>query len=151
LRKRCQPRRKQKRNQLLPNMTEGHDFDFLFGRWKVHCRRLLFPLNGSHEWIEFDGTNLVHKVWDGRANMDDFEVNTPSGHIEGMTIRTYSVKSHQWTIDWSLAERMEPSTSPPLVGEFRQGRGEFYDAQDYKGRGIFARFTWIVNSANSCH
>jgi len=127
-----------------------HDFDFLFGRWKVHCRRLLSPLTGSHQWIEFDGTNVVHKVWDGRANMDEFEADTPSGHIEGMTIRTYSVKSHQWSIYWS-SQANGTVDFPPMVGEFKQGRGEFFDAEDYKGRGIFVRFTWIVNSPNSCH
>ena len=127
-----------------------HDFDFLFGRWKVSCRRLLSPLTGSSEWIEFVGTNVVHKLWDGRANMDEFEADTPSGHIEGMTIRTYSVKSHQWTIYWST-QANGTIDFPPMVGEFKQGRGEFYDAEDYKGSGIFVRFTWIVNSPNSCH
>jgi hypothetical protein len=26
-----------------------HDVDFLFGSWKVHCRRLLHPLTDSKE------------------------------------------------------------------------------------------------------
>jgi hypothetical protein len=127
-----------------------HDFDFLFGQWKVHCRRLLSPLTGSHEWIEFDGTNVVHKVWDGRANMDEFEADTPSGHVEGMTVRTYNIKSHQWTIYWS-SQTNGTIDFPPMVGQFKQGRGEFYDAENYKARGIFVRFTWVVNSPNSCH
>lgn len=127
-----------------------HDFDFLFGRWKVHCRRLLHPLTGSNEWIEFDGTNVVRKVWDGRANMDEFEANTPSGHIEGMTVRTYSTKSHQWSIYWS-SQANGVIDFPPMVGEFRNGRGEFFDAEEYQRRAILVRFVWIVNSADSCH
>ena len=127
-----------------------HDFDFLFGRWKVHCRRLLHPLSRSNEWIEFDGTNVVHRVWDGRANMDEFEADAPSGHTEGMTIRTYNTKSHQWSIYWSS----QPNGTvdfPPMVGEFKNGRGEFYDSENYKGEGIFVRFVWTVNSPDSCH
>src|SRR3954470_19914430 len=78
-----------------------HDFDFLFGRWKVHARRLLHPLTGSNQWMEFDGTNTVHRLWVGKANLDEFEADTPSDHVEGMTIRTYDGKSHRWNIYWS--------------------------------------------------
>jgi hypothetical protein len=127
-----------------------HDFDFLLGRWKVHCRRLLHPLAKSNEWMDFDGTNVVHKIWDGRANMDEFEADTPSGHTEGMTVRIYNAKSHQWSIYWS-SQANGIIDFPPMVGEFKQGRGEFYDAEDYKGQAIFVRFTWTVNSADSCH
>jgi hypothetical protein len=127
-----------------------HDFDFLFGRWKVHCRRLLHPLIASKDWIEFDGTNVVHKVWNGRANMDEFEADTPSGHVEGMTIRTYEAKSHQWSIYWS-AQKNGTIDFPPMVGGFKNGRGEFYDAETYNGRAIFVRFIWTVNSPDSCH
>ena len=45
-----------------------HDFDFLFGSWSVHNRRLLHPLTGSSTWVEFDGTAIDRPVWDGRAN-----------------------------------------------------------------------------------
>jgi hypothetical protein len=127
-----------------------HDFDFLFGSWKVHCRRLLHPLTGSKEWVEFDGTNVVHEVWDGRANMDEFEADTPSGHLEGMTVRTYNTASHQWSIYWS-SQKNGTIDFPPVVGEFKNGRGEFYDAEEYKGRSIFVRFLWTVNSPTSCH
>jgi hypothetical protein len=127
-----------------------HDFDFLFGRWKVHCRRLLHPLTGSKQWIEFNGSNVVHRIWGGRANMDEFEADTPSGHIEGMTIRTYSTSSHQWTIYWS--SRANGTVDfPPMTGEFNNGRGEFYDSESYNGRAIFVRYIWTVNSAASCH
>ena len=127
-----------------------HDFDFLFGRWKVHCRRLLNPMSGSTEWIEFDGVNTVHRVWDGKANMDEFEAETPSGPVEGMTIRTYSSKSHQWSIYWS-SQANGTVDFPQMTGEFKNGKGEFYDSEIYSGRWIFVRFTWVANSSDSCH
>jgi hypothetical protein len=33
----------------------SHDFDFTFGTWTEHSRRLLHPLSGSNEWVEWDG------------------------------------------------------------------------------------------------
>lgn len=138
-------------NQAAISEHDGqHDFDFLFGRWTVHCRRLLHPLTGSNQWIEFEGINVVHRVWDGRANMDEFEADTPTGHIEGMTIRTYSAKSHQWSIYWS-SQLNGTVDFPPMVGEFKNGRGEFYDSETYNSRNIFVRFTWTASSPDSCH
>lgn len=127
-----------------------HDFDFLFGRWKVHCRRLLHPLTGSNQWVEFDGTNIVHPMWSGRATVDEFEADAPSGHVEGMTIRTYNSKAHQWSIYWS-SQANGTVDFPPMVGAFRNGRGEFYDSEMYNGRAIFVRFVWTINSRGSCH
>src|SRR5580692_1327609 len=62
-----------------------HDFDFEVGTWKIHLRRLLHPLSGSNEWIEYDGTSVTRKVWDGRSNIEEFEVDDPvsHAHIEG--------------------------------------------------------------------
>ena len=42
-----------------------HDFDFEFGHWKIHNRRLLHPLSGSNDWVEFDGTVVAQPIWDG--------------------------------------------------------------------------------------
>jgi hypothetical protein len=127
-----------------------HDFDFLFGRWKVHCRRLLHPLTGSKQWVEFDGSNVVHRIWDGKAMLDEFEADTPSGHVEGMTIRTYSTKSHQWSIYWS-SQANGTIDFPPMMGEFSNDRGTFYDSESYNGRAVFVRFLWTVGSPNSAH
>jgi len=41
----------------IDSATPGvHDFDFLVGQWRVHCRTLKERLANSHEWIEFEGT-----------------------------------------------------------------------------------------------
>src|SRR5476651_2625016 len=46
-----------------------HDFDPLIGAWKYHLKRRLNPLTGSNAWVEFDGTGVCRKVWDG-ASLD---------------------------------------------------------------------------------
>ena len=125
-----------------------HDFDFEFGYWKAHSRRLLHPLTGSNEWYEFEATLVAQPVWGGRANMDQLEADTPSGHIEGMSVRTYNAKSHQWSIYWANQANGVFSL-PATVGSFKNGVGEFYDQEDWNGRNILVRFLWIVTNPES--
>ncbi len=53
-----------------------HDFDFEIGAWNAHLSRLDHPLTGSTRWLEYDATPVVRKVWDGHANLGEFEVWT---------------------------------------------------------------------------
>ncbi len=74
-----------------------HDFDFFVGSWKVHNRRLRNPLTGSNTWVEFEGTSVNKKIWGGRANFDEDELDDPSGHVRGMTLRLYDPQTHLWS------------------------------------------------------
>jgi hypothetical protein len=125
-----------------------HDFDFEFGHWKIHNRRLLHPLSGSNEWVEFDGTVVAQPIWDGRANMDVFEADAPTGHLEGMTVRTYNTTSHEWSLYWATSKTGVFSL-PATVGKFEGKRGEFYDREKYNGKDILVRFIWTVASPDA--
>src|SRR5271155_1002712 len=57
-----------------------HDFDFEIGTWKLHLRRRLHPLTGSDAWTDFEGSVSARKIWDGRADFDQFEAESPTGH-----------------------------------------------------------------------
>ena len=70
-----------------------HDFDFEFGSWKAHLRRLLHPLTGSDAWVELEGTSVVRKIWEGRANLGELEVENQSTQVEGMSLRLYNPQS----------------------------------------------------------
>jgi len=106
------------------NVRDGqHDFDFEIGTWKTHLKRLLHPLTGSTQWVECDGTSVVRKVWDGRANLLELQADCPSGHFEGLNLRLYNPESHQWSLNFSNSSA--GSLSQPTVGEFKNGRGEF--------------------------
>src|SRR6266478_5633223 len=75
-----------------------HDFDFELGTWKIHLKRLVHPLTGSTTWVEFDGTSVTRKVWDGRAQLEEFETDSPAGgHIEGLTLRAHDRRIQGWT------------------------------------------------------
>ena len=41
--------------------------------------------------------------------------------------------------------------SKPVVGEFKEGRGDFYDQETYKGRTILVRFSVSEITPTSCH
>src|SRR5256885_3176744 len=68
-----------KTNQTLKARDGQHDFDFEIGTWRTHLKRLLHPLTGSATWVEYDGTTVVRRVWNGRANLVELEVDGPSG------------------------------------------------------------------------
>ena len=115
-----------------------HDFDWDIGAWKVHMRRLLHPLTGSTTWVEYNGTDIVRKVWDGRANLGEVEVDGPAGHLELLTLRLYNPQAHQWSIN--ITNSTTGTLSPPAVGELKDGHGEFYDQEPFNGRTILVRF-----------
>ena len=114
-----------------------HDFDFNFGTWKTHVSRLLHPLAASTSWVDYEGTSVVSKVWNGRASLFELEVNGPAGRIEGLGLRLYNPESRQWSLNW--ANSQDGMMTQPMIGEFKNGRGEFFDQEPFEGKAIFAR------------
>ena len=125
-----------------------HDFDFEIGTWKTHLSRLLHPLTGSATWVEYEGTSVVRKVWNGRANLLTLDVEGPNGHIEGLSLRLYNPQSRQWSLNF--ANSSSGALSQPTIGEFKNGRGEFFDQETFNGRSIFVRFVISNITPNSC-
>jgi hypothetical protein len=137
--------------QPAPAERDGqHDFDFEMGSWKIHLKRRVHPLTGSNTWVEFDGTSVTRKVWDGRSQLEEFETESAvAGHIEGLTLRLYNPQSHQWSLYW--ANSKGGPIFPPQIGEFKNGRGEFYGQDTLDGRAIFIRFIWSDTTTNTPH
>src|SRR5579864_8099187 len=115
----------------LPQRDGSHDFDFLIGNWKAHVRRLPDRLNNSNIWVEYDGISNDKKL-----------------HIKAQTLRRYNPTSHQWSI--YLVDLDNGTLSlPPVVGQFTDNRGEFFDQEDFKGRAILVRYVWLNISPKS--
>src|SRR5260221_8811527 len=112
-----------------------HDFDFEIGTWKTHLRRLLHPLTGSTNWVEYEGTTVVRKVWDGRANLVELEADGPAGHFEGLNLRLYNPQGHQWSLNF--ANSSGGTIRQPTIGEFQNGRGGFFDQNKLTRPAIF--------------
>ena len=125
-----------------------HDFDFEIGVWKTHLKRLLHPLTGSSSWVELDGTSVVRKIWNGRANLVELETDAASGHLEVLSLRLYDPQARQWSLNTANAK--SGTLSVPTIGEFKDGRGEFFDQESFNGRTILVRNVWSDITADSC-
>jgi hypothetical protein len=135
--------------QTSANPDPAHDFDFELGTWKIHLKRRLHPLSGSHTWVEFDGTSVTRKIWQGRSQIEEFETDSPSGHIEGLTLRLFNPDTHQWSLYW--ANSKDGILVVPQIGQFENGRGEFYAQDTLNGRSILVRFIWSNTRSNLPH
>lgn len=126
-----------------------HDWDWDVGTWKIHQKRLLRPLTGSATWVEYQGTDVVRRIWDGHATEAQIESNGPAGHLEIFALRVYDPQAHNWSIYFNNGST--GSLGTPVVGEFKNGRGEFYDQEILNGRDILVRFSVSDITSTSCH
>jgi hypothetical protein len=124
------------------------DFDFEIGTWRTRLTRRLRPLTGSTTWVEYEGTTVVRKVMDGRANLVELVVDGPGGHIEGISLRLYDPEARQWSLNF--ANLASGTLAVPVIGEFREGRGEFYAQEELNGRAIFVRFVVTCEGPDRC-
>jgi hypothetical protein len=125
------------------------DFDFQIGSWKTHLKRLQYALTDSSMWVEYEGITTVRKVWGGLANLVELDVSGQAGHIIGLSLRLYNPQSHQWSLNFAGVNA--GAMSPPSIGEFKNGRGEFYNQETFNDRAILVRFIISDITPNSCH
>lgn len=125
-----------------------NDFDFLIGTWKVHHRTLKKRLNGSTEWNEFEGDTVSSKILNGLGIMDHSILHAQTGPVHAMALRLFNPASKEWSIYWSTDRT--GILDVPVIGGFKDGRGEFYSQEIFEGRHIYSRFIWSKITANSC-
>jgi hypothetical protein len=124
-----------------------HDFDFNLGTWKTHISILHYSVTGSTTWVALDGTVVVREVWDGRAQLEEIEADGSTGHFEGLTLFLYNPQSRQWS--QNFANSNLGSMAVPTIGEFKNGRGEFFSQEPYRGRAVLIRGVWSDITPNS--
>ncbi|QBD76007.1 hypothetical protein EPA93_08310 [Ktedonosporobacter rubrisoli] len=123
------------------------DFDFFMGTWKVHNRRLRERLKGSTSWEEFEGKTVARKILGGLGNFEEFTMERESGAGEGITLRIFNPESGQWSV--YLGNNVSGFDPQPAIGEFRDGRGEFYSQEFFAGKSIFCRVIWSAIAQGS--
>lgn len=126
-----------------------HDFDWEFGNWKTHVKRRLHPLSGPENWAEYDGTSVIRRIWGGKANMVELEVDGPQGHLELLSLRLYDPDSHSWSLN--VASSLGGGLGVPTVGGFKDGHGEFYDDETFAGKPVKVRFVISDVKPDSAH
>jgi hypothetical protein len=124
------------------------DFDFEIGTWNTRLSRRLRPLTGSDEWVAYEGTTTVTKVWDGKANLVELLVQGPAGRIEALSLRLYNPRTREWSLNF--ASSAGGALSPPVTGAFRNGRGEFFADETLEARPIRVRFVIIQTGPDAC-
>ena len=72
----------------------------------------------------------------------------PAGRIEGLSLRLYNPESRQWSLNF--ANSASGTMSPPTIGEFKNGRGEFFNQETLNGSAILVRFVISETTADSC-
>jgi hypothetical protein len=126
-----------------------HGFDFAFGNWKTHIKRLQKPLSGSSTWMEYEGTSVVRKIWNGRASLGETEADGPTGRLEALSLRLYNPETRQWNLTYASGQG--GTLSVASSGEFKNGRGEFLDTEPFNGKNILVRQVWSDMTPSSCH
>jgi hypothetical protein len=62
-------------------------------------------------------------------------------------LRLYDPDSKQWSLNFSNVKTGTLST--PMIGEFKNGRGEFFSSETLYNRSIFVRFVIINTNENT--
>ena len=115
-----------------------HDFDYLVGAWTIKQRRLKARGVGSKEWDEFPGVECMVLYLEGMATVD--ELYMPKTGRAGLTLRTFDLEKHQWSIYW--VSSADGKLGDPVVGGFQGNIGHFYGLDADDGRPIKVRFEW---------
>jgi hypothetical protein len=126
-----------------------HDFDFHIGTWKTHVSRLQKPLTGSRTWAEYEGTTIVRRIWDGRANLVELDVKGAAGQLQLLSLRLYDPQTRKWSLN--VASVRGGGVGPPAIGQFKNGRGEFFNEETFNGRPITVRFVISDITTDSAH
>lgn len=125
--------------------SSRHDFDFIFGDWNVHNRKLVDVTDPAcTEWVEFDATSDVAPILSGWGHTDVMRIPAPTDGgdpFEGFTLRLFDPTDQTWRIWWS-STRAPGVLDVPMVGTFTDGRGRFHATDTIAGRDIHLRFEW---------
>jgi hypothetical protein len=133
-----------------PRFSRGtkHDFDFLFGRWKVHNRFLNERLRGSTEWVEFEAELDAQPLLNGFGNLDQYEAVRNRQSIKGVTLRLFNPATGDWSIHWADTVRAG-ILLPPMIGRFNGDVGEFFGDEMVDDKKVLCRFLWTRTSTPS--
>lgn len=122
----------------------SHDFDFIYGKWRMPNHRLKNRLVGSREWADFVTCDEGGPLPGGIGDTDYWKASYWKDFV-GVTVRTYDPKTGLWRIYWVDNKFSAGVIDPPVVGKFVGNVGIFEGRDTYNGTPVLVRFTWTVN------
>lgn len=125
----------------------SHDFDFVFGRWQIHNRKLRNVLDRHcDEWVEYGATAEAAPILGGLGHTDRIFVSDPPDgeSFEGFTLRLFDPATETWRIWWT-STRAPGVLDPPVVGRFVDGCGRFECDDVIGGDAVRVRFEWFAD------
>lgn len=123
------------------------DFDFEIGEWFVKHKKLKNFFDSSNDWIAFEGFSSTKKVLGGFGNVEENILRLPSHTYRAVAIRTYDLKTREWSI-WWLDGRFPGVLDKPVVGTFKGKIGTFYGEDILQNRPTKVRFIWDARDIN---
>jgi hypothetical protein len=128
--------------------SSEHDFDFIFGHWRVLNRKLVDVTDPAcDQWVEFDAVSDVSPILFGFGHIDRMKVAAPAdggAPFEGFTLRLFDPSDQTWRIWWS-STRAPGVLDTPVVGRFDGSHGVFDASDTIGGRHALVRFEWLVD------
>lgn len=126
----------------------SHDMDFSFGTWRTDITVVKDPFSATSDTVHMVGTKVVRPVWNGKAALEEIEADGPSGHWQAANLMLFDPKANQWTQNYVDSEtgRFEGA---PGVGEYRDGKIEFYWQAPIGGRSLLLRGVWSDFTPNT--
>jgi hypothetical protein len=122
----------------------SHDFDFLYGKWRMPNHRLVKRLAGSHEWDDFVTCDEGGPLPGGIGDMDIMRANYWPNFV-GVTVRTYDPQTGLWRLYWFDNQFSHGVMDPPVIGKFNRDVGVFKGNSTFDGKPIIMRFIWTLN------
>lgn len=126
-----------------------HDFDFVLGSWTTRIKHVQRTSTGSQEWTEVQGSIEARKVWDGLANLQEIEIDKPSGPFRELRLCLFNPQTHEWSLYW--ADSADGVLGQPMIGGFKDGVGTFYDQEEIGGKTLFVRQAYSAITPDSYH
>ena len=126
----------------------SHDFDFLYGKWRMPNHHLKKRLAGSHDWDDFVTCDEGRPLPGGIGDIDYWKASFWKDFV-GVTVRTYDPKTGLWRIYWVDNTFSEGVIQPPVIGKFQGNVGIFEGPDTFNGKPILVRYTWTVNPTGS--
>lgn len=122
----------------------SHDFDFIYGKWRMPNHRLKKRLAGSHEWVDFITCDEGRSLPGGIGDTDSWKASYWKDFV-GVAFRTYDPKTGLWRIYWVDNTFSQGVIGPPVVGKFEGNVGTFEGHDTENGVPVLVRFTWTLD------